>query len=69
MDNSQDSTMETDDDAALAGPSSINQQNNTIGDHVLVKFILRKTEYCYAAAVNKIRHGRSRTNSNLLKNL
>lgn len=35
MDKSQDSTIETDDDAALAGPSSINQQNYTIGDYVV----------------------------------
>ncbi|KAK9870726.1 hypothetical protein WA026_008295 [Henosepilachna vigintioctopunctata] len=54
MDNSQDSTMEADDDAALAGPSSINQPNYTIGDDVLVKFLVRNTEYCYAAVINKI---------------
>lgn len=53
MNNSQDSTRETD-DAALAGPSSINQQNYTIGDYVLVKFLVRNTEYCYAAVINKI---------------
>ncbi|KAF9422065.1 hypothetical protein HW555_002086 [Spodoptera exigua] len=54
IDNLQDPTMETDDDAALAGPSSINQQNYTIGDYVLVKFLVRNTEYCYAAVINKI---------------
>ncbi|CAG4984789.1 unnamed protein product [Parnassius apollo] len=54
MDNSQNSTMETEDDGALAGPSSINQQNYTIGDYVLVKFLVRNTEYCYAAVINKI---------------
>uniref|UniRef100_A0A2A4JCW7 Uncharacterized protein n=1 Tax=Heliothis virescens TaxID=7102 RepID=A0A2A4JCW7_HELVI len=54
MGNSQDSTKETDDDAALAGPSSINQQNYTIGDYVLVKFLVRNIEYCYAAVINKI---------------
>ncbi|KAL3271206.1 hypothetical protein HHI36_021702 [Cryptolaemus montrouzieri] len=53
MNNPQDSTMETD-DAALAGPSSINQQNYTIGDYVLAKFLVRNTEYCYAAVTNKI---------------
>ncbi|CAG4996748.1 unnamed protein product [Parnassius apollo] len=54
MDNSQNSTMETEDDGAMAGPSSINQQNYTIGDYVLVKFLVRNTEYCYAAVINKI---------------
>ncbi|KAK4887350.1 hypothetical protein RN001_003621 [Aquatica leii] len=53
MNNPQDSTMEAD-DAALAGHSSINQQNYTIGDCVLVKFIARNTEYRYAAVINKI---------------
>ncbi|KAL3280527.1 hypothetical protein HHI36_024403 [Cryptolaemus montrouzieri] len=45
----QDGTMETD-DAALIGPSSINQQNYTISNWVLVK----NTEYCYAAVINKV---------------
>ena len=54
MDNSQDSTMKPADDAALAEPSSIDQQNHSIGDYVLVKFLVRNTEYCYAAVINKI---------------
>ncbi|KAL3275116.1 hypothetical protein HHI36_019887 [Cryptolaemus montrouzieri] len=53
MNNPQDSTMEID-DAALAGPSSINQQNYTISDYVLVKFLVRNTKYCSAAVINKI---------------
>ncbi|KAL3277852.1 hypothetical protein HHI36_013193 [Cryptolaemus montrouzieri] len=53
MNNPHDSTMETD-DAVLAGPSSINQQNYNIGGYVLVKFLVKNIEYGNATVINKI---------------
>ncbi|KAL3275203.1 hypothetical protein HHI36_019972 [Cryptolaemus montrouzieri] len=53
MNNPQDGTTKTV-DSALVGLSSVNQQNYTISDYVLVEFLVRNTEYCYAAEINKI---------------